>query len=269
MFTILLRRGRLTTRLLQEHTQLNRRQLRHGLALLIQQNLVYHFFDVDTEETMYEANQAAAYALIRSGKFMEVAEGKYGSTGLDAVHSLLLLGQAKVSDLVDTCVEREHKRKQKKHKHNGGANGGANDSGVVNGMNGDSENYGYTENLESTLFQLLQAGYVEPVTRRLFRSPTDTRNEIEKNILKEKYDGSTKGTKQKDELKHIVRNQMQALRAEDINLQPVGKKRLLNGHGNGSGKNGHSKRRKFSHDDHAINGNRGYEYTSVRLEVGF
>jgi DNA-directed RNA polymerase III subunit RPC3 len=252
---------------LQEHTQLNRRQLRNGLVLLIQQNLVYHFYDDDTEETLYEANKAAAYGLIRSGKFMEVAEGKYGSIGLDAVRALLLLGQAKVSDLVGTCVEGEHKRKQKKHKHNGEING----FGVANGVNGGSDNYEYTENLESILFQLLQAGYVEPVTQRLFRSPTDTRNEIEKNILKEKYGGSTKGTKQKDELKHIIRNQMQALRAEDMDLQPVGRKRAWNGNGNGNGNgtNGHFKRRKVSHDVNAINGNRGYEYTGVRLEVGF
>lgn len=195
---------------------------------------------------------------------MEVAETKYGSIGLDAVRTLLLLGQATVADLVQICLDGELTRKQKEHTQNGGVNG----FGVANGVNGGSEQFGYSEKLEEKLFQLREAGYIESVTRRLFRSPTDTRNEIEKDILKTRYGGSTKGTKQKDELKQTVRSELQALRADDdVDLQTIVRKRRANG--NGSEMNGHSKRMKYSHNGREVNGDHSLEYTGVRLEVGF
>lgn len=243
IFTILLRRGRLTIRLLQEHSQLSQRQLRHGLAVLIQQNLIYHFYEHDTKETFYEANVTAAYSLARSGKFIEIAEARYGSVGQNIVRNLLLLGQATVSNLIEAC-------QSEKQQENG--------VGPSNGMNGNGHHNPFADQLEHTLSELYEVGFVEAVTSRMFRSPTDTRNEIEKTILKGSYGGSTKGTKQKEELEEIVREKLQALRDEDMEWKSKGKKRAHKGDLNGA--NGNSKRRRLSNGDHA------QVYEGIRLD---
>jgi DNA-directed RNA polymerase III subunit RPC3 len=258
MFTILLRRGRLTIRLLQQHTQLSRRQLRHGLAVLIQQNLIYHFYESDSDETFYEANQGAAYGLIRSGKLMEIAEGKYGSVGLDVVRNLLLLGQSKVSDLIDVCAEA--KTQEAKLKENGKRNG------TMNGVNGGSHITKTNKKFESTLAHLVEDGLVEVVKKSMFCSPTDTHNEIEQRLLKENFGGSTKGTKQKEELKEGIRLQLQSLRTEAAGWPPKGKKRAF---GEANGINGSSKRRKTSQGTSAVNGDYDQGHDDIRLEVGF
>ena len=250
IFTILLRRGRLTIRLLQQHTQLSPRQLRHGLAVLIQQNLIYYLYEEDTKETLYEANQAAAYALIRCGKFIEIAEAKFGSAGQSLVRKLLLLGQATVSDLIDACQSGS----QQEH-------GESDEINVANGTNGNSYHGHAAWELENTLFELCEAGFLEAINSRMFRSPTDTRNGIEKALLKETYGGSIKGTKQKGELEAAVREKLQDLRDEDMEWKSKGRKRAHTGDLGGINSNG--KRQKLSNGNH----NQGYE--GLRLEVGF
>lgn len=230
--------------------------MRHGLAVLIQQNLLYHFYEQDTKETLYEANQGAAYGLVRSGKFVEVAEAKFGTTGQDLVRNLLLLGQATVSDLIDFC--------QADKLQQAGENSG---DYSMSGMNGHPQRDPYTEQLESVLSELREIGFVVAVTPRMFCSPTDTRNEIEKAILKEQYGGSTKGTKQKEELEHSVRDHLQALRSEEMQWKSKGKKRALNGDANGM--NGNTKRRRTSLGEVKTNGSYNEGYGGFRLEVGF
>jgi DNA-directed RNA polymerase III subunit RPC3 len=258
IFTILQRRGRLTIKLLQEHTQLNQRQLRHGLAVLIQQNLLYHFYEKESKETYYEANQDAAYWLLRSGKIMEIAEEKFGPVGLELVRDLHLLGQAKVSTLVNECEEEKS-----------GANGKKNGTHAVNGLNGDSNGHSVSRVKQHTIARLVEAGMVQPVKKSMFRSPADTRNEIEKGLLKERYGGSTKGTKQKEELNVSIRAELEALRSDEMQWKPKGKKRAPLGE---AGRiNGSTKRRRLSHSEHAVNGNHHtkYEDDSAVLDVGF
>jgi DNA-directed RNA polymerase III subunit RPC3 len=199
---------------------------------------------------LYEANQAAAYALVRSGKFVEIAEARYGIVGQSLVRKLLLLGQATVSDLIEAC-------QSEKQQENGESNG----ADAENGTNGNSHHSFHVLQLEHTLSEICEGGFVEAVTSRMFRSPIDTRNEIEKTLLKGTYGGSTKGTKQKEELEVSVREKLQALRDEDMEWKSKGKKRAPNGDLNGT--NSNAKRRRLSNGNH----NQGYE--GLRLEVGF
>ncbi|KUJ08472.1 DNA directed RNA polymerase-like protein III subunit Rpc82 [Mollisia scopiformis] len=256
IFTILLRRGRLPIRLLSMHTLLTPRQLRHGLAVLIQQGLVYHNLEVDTGTTFYEANDDAAYGLARAGKIMDVAENRFGPAARDVVHKLFLLGHCSVSDLVTA-----YESKNKDHA-NGNAEGS---STITNDVNGQSVSpVDSIGQLHSVLIQLLDSGFVEPVVRSMFHSPEDTHSMIERQILQESFGGSTKGAKQKDELKLKIKNRMNAIRAER-EWKGNAKKRPLNGeHINGI--NGTNKRRRLSNGSSTVSGDPLIEDDGSRLD---
>ena len=52
--------------------------------------------------TTYEANINAAYALIRSGKYIQVVESKFGKFASEIVSNVLFLGHVRIGDLVHT-----------------------------------------------------------------------------------------------------------------------------------------------------------------------
>jgi len=247
---MLLRRGRLTIHQLRQRTRLSIKQLEHGLAILVQQNLIYYQEHQDLKSfettTHYEANQDAAYDLVRFGKTMEIVESRYGIIARDMVESLLLLGHAKVSDLLDAWQERS----QVKGKTNGhrGLNG-------TNGTHGEACDP--IREASSVLMKLLEAGLIQPIFPRMFNSPTDTQNRIE-HAIEQTFEGGPKGVKQKAELKNRIRDKLNCMRSEVEDWKPKGKKRLLNGEVNGT--NGNGKRRRLSYSDDEVNS---------RLDVGF
>jgi hypothetical protein len=250
IFTILLRRGRLPIQSLAQHTRLNRRQLQHGLVVLIQQNLIY-YFDEGPQATYYEANQGAAYGLIRSGKILEVVESRYGDVARDVVQNLFLLGHAKVGELIG-LYQRDR---------NPPANGTSNTL-----VEFEAQPYAPAQ-LDSILCDLLQAGLVEPVTDLSFQSPDDTYNGVEQNLLRTEFTGGTKGTKQKEQLNSMIRDKLESMRSESQSWKPKGNKRkldsaLLNG------TNGNAKRRRYSSGSHPINGDHTHEDEGLSLDVG-
>ena len=259
IFTILLRRGRLQIYQLMAHTRLTKRQIQHGLAVLIQQNLVYHCLDTSDDRTYYEANHDAAYALARSGKIVELVESRFGKLAKDVIQNLLLLGHTKVSDLAD-AYETANKPYTNGHgKESTGTNG-------VNGVDGEHEiNISSPGQLDYVLTQLLQSGFVQPVIERMFRSPTDTHNLVEKVILRDIYGGQTKGTRQKAELKIKVRNQLKSWRDDSPDWKPQGGTKRPGDAVNGA--TGQSKKRRLSRGEATLNANHAYE--GGRLDVGF
>jgi DNA-directed RNA polymerase III subunit RPC3 len=250
IFTILLRRGRLSIHTLAQHTRLNRRQLRLGLIVLIQQNLIY-YVEEGPQATYYEANRGAAYGLVRSGKILGIVESRYGSVARDLVLNLFLLGHAKVGELIDLFQLNRSTT----------VNG---DSGAHTASHAQRHTPGQ---LDSILCDLLEAGLLEPVTDLSFRSPDDTFNEVEQNLLKAEFTGGTKGTKQKELLKTRIRDELASLRSERQKWKSKGNKRKLEGV-QVNGTNGNAKRRRFSNGSLAVNGNHADEDESLRLEVG-
>jgi DNA-directed RNA polymerase III subunit RPC3 len=220
-------------------------------VVLVQQGLVYYNTEADSKATYYEANHDAAYGLVRSGKIIEAVESRYGSAAKDVVQNLFLLGHTKVSDL-----EKVYDSKAKSHVNGNGAANGSNEHGKVSGGQ-----------LHAVLIRLLQARVIQPVTSAMFRSPTDTYEMVEREILKNSYGGSTKGVKQKEELKIKVRTKLQELRSEGQDWHPKGKKRPLNGT-QSNGVNGAHKRRRLSDGGTSVNGNHQYEDDGQRLDVG-
>jgi len=219
---------------LGRHTHLTKRQLKHGLSILIQQHLVY--FTESSNSTFYEANLDAAYGLIRTGKILEVVTSRHGTVARDLVHNLFLIGHAKISDLLEAYEEGSHL-----------ATGdlGTSNGTPANGANGDTNGHKPTAaRLRSTLVTLLIAGLIMPVHKEMFRSAEDIRNEIESRLLKEggEYQGGAKGPKQKIALKNHVQDELEELRSERPSWVPDGNKRAFDHNANGT--NGHNKRRR-------------------------
>jgi DNA-directed RNA polymerase III subunit RPC3 len=188
---------------------------------------------------------------------MEIVESRYGVYSRDVVQNLFLLGHIKLSDLAEA-----YQSKEKPH-----INGKGGGHAPVNGMNGLANGH-ISSALDSILIRLLQAGLIETVTGNMFRSPTDTYNKVEKEILQSNFGGSTKGVKQKDELKAMIKDQLQAMRSECPDWTPKGNKRALNGDPV-NGFSGTGKRRKLSENGGAANGDQIFKVEDSGLDVGF
>ena len=199
--------------------------------MLIQQNLIYHNTEIDTGVTYYEANEDAAYFLLRSGRILQIIETRYGKDAKDVVQNLLLLGHAKVGDLVDAY---QSKTKLTNGQTNGTTTG-------INGIEG-SNNF----NLDGILKRLLDDGFVEPLVKSMFKSPADTYLEAERGITRSAgaaaTAGASKAGKTADLLKHDVERTVETARRQrswkegnlkryDKNVIPASEKRrkLANG----------------------------------------
>ncbi|KAI9880487.1 MAG: RNA polymerase III subunit C82 [Pleopsidium flavum] len=212
VFTILLRHGRLHLSLLIHHTGLSSRQLKHALAVLIQQHLVYHHKPPEGDTTYYEADWKSAYALVRPGKIIKLVEERFGNIAGGVVSNLLLLGHARVDDLA--TVYKLHAGR--------GNNAVGDDTRYVNGeglpngvgkvkMNGKARASGITlGELHATIHNLLHAGFLMQVQVAHFRSVADNRNEAERTVQRQsEFSGTLRGTKQKVAFENAVQKQLQ------------------------------------------------------------
>ncbi|RAL61569.1 hypothetical protein DID88_009608 [Monilinia fructigena] len=220
IFTILLRRGRLSMVALKRHTQLTTRQLKLGLTVLVRQNLVYHNSE-ERGDTTYEANIDAAYALVRSGKILEIVGERFGSIATDVMEQLVLLGHAKISDIIAEL--------NKNHEVHANGNG--------NGINGATNGNGTHSYSSGTIEQHINS--------------TIATIAVEKTLLQDSYGGPLEERSKKMSLRSRIRVRLQELRSEAPNWKPVGYNRSsTNGHMNGSV----SKRRRLSHNGSSTNG---------------
>lgn len=164
----LLTKGRSTVAQLTQHTSLTPRHLRNGLAVLIQQNLLYHQINPDSSNTSYDANPDACYNLVRSGKILEIIESQYGTAERELIQTLMLLGHARIADLAQAFGSRVSK-----------VNGHTN--GTHESRNGLIQS---EDHLNSVLGRLIQAEIIETVRPDSFRNPKDVYQEIEDDVLK-------------------------------------------------------------------------------------
>ncbi len=185
---------------------------------------------------------------------MDIVEGRFGGAARDVMENLLLLGHTKVADLTEA-----YQSKQKTNINgNGHSTKGANDQSKYSVTS--------TGQLHTILTELLQVGYLEPVSERMFHSPTDTYNKFEQEILARSP--NARGAKEKIEQKRAIQNRLQELRDERTWKPTNNKKRPLNGD-LGNGTNGSNKRRRLSNGNGAIYDDRAFEDDGTRLDVGF
>ncbi|KAK5635271.1 hypothetical protein RRF57_010983 [Xylaria bambusicola] len=229
----LLARGRSNVRDLSLHTSLNPKQVRHGLALVIQHNLIFYQTDRETAVTTYEANPQAAYHLVRVGKVLDVIGRNYGVTARNLVNDLLMLGNVEIAELV-----RYHRLKHGRKKaavngndandHGPGLdheldNGNADDpfdndlhhangNGVTHST-ADNETPIQVDEIYDTLAQLIAAGVVETVSSTMFQSPQDLKASIEQECTQE-FPNGVRGAKVISEFDAMVKSQIKAIGAE-------------------------------------------------------
>lgn len=192
---------------------------------------------------------------------MELVESRFGVLAKDVVQNLLLLGHTKVSDLADAYGTANKAHTNGNSKEHTGTNGV---NGVKSGNGKSMMPISSAGQLDHVLAQLLQSGFVEPVIERMFRSPTDTHNLVETVMLHDNYGGQTKGTRQKEELKIKVRQQMKSWRDEGRDWKPVGSQRS-GGPANGANQ---GKKRRLSRSEATVNGNHPFQDEGFRLDVG-
>ena len=212
VFSILLRNGRLQLSLLIHHTGLSSRQIKHSLAVLIQQHLVYHYRPPDGDATFYEADWENAYALVRPGKIINIVEERYGKAAGSVVSNLLLLGHARVDDLAEAYNLGTGRVYGASHEDVPYTNSKGLPNGARKGKTTSTNARGLTlVSLHTAIYKLLQAGILAQVHSTQFRSAADNRNEAERVVQRcLEFAGGPKGTKQKAAFEAAVQKQLQA-----------------------------------------------------------
>lgn len=171
--------------------------VKHGLSVLVQQHLIHWYTSPEDHLTSYEANTAAAYSLVRFGKYIKVAEAQAGGFAGKVISNLLLLGHARVGDLVEayqlgqsksthdcltTTCRSPNKLISCPSAYAGGSNGG--ESAAL-------------ESIYGTLYDLLRTELLSRVHVSHFHSDADNRSEAEKEVRQpEEYKAKSK--KEKD-----------------------------------------------------------------------
>ena len=168
--------------------------LKHGISVLVQQHLVLWYTASDYHQTSYEANTTVAYSLIRSGKYIKVAEIQSGEFAGEIVSNLLLLGHARVGDLVQ-AYEAGQSQSSQNHL---AATRGSPSKGLPSSFGDSERHFGVTTgSLYGTLRDLLRAKLVSRVHTPHFRSDADNRAEAVKVIPKiEEY--KAKSTRERE-----------------------------------------------------------------------
>ncbi|KAF6821469.1 RNA polymerase iii subunit rpc82 [Colletotrichum musicola] len=168
ILTVLFSKGRSTLAVLIRTTGLNPRQLRHGLAVLVQQCLVYTQLDSENNHAVYEANPDGCYNLIRAGKIVEMVGMEYGPAEQEVVQTIMQLGHAKVSDLAQAFATRD---------------GASTNGNLTNGhTNGKARQSSF--DLHGILNRLVVDEIVDQVGPKTFRNPEDVYREIEEEVTK-------------------------------------------------------------------------------------
>ena len=168
------------------HTGLSLRQVQHGLSVLVQQQLVFWYTSAE-DSTVYEANTAVAYNLLRAGKYVQLAEEQLGSFAAVIVSNLLLLGHARVGDLVQAYgLDRTEGANDPAAVAYQPSTNGINDGSMDTEFSSDNERISLAS-VHTALRELLGVGFVSLVNESYFRSEADNRTEAGKAVPPPEY----------------------------------------------------------------------------------
>lgn len=198
------------------------RQIRHGLAVLQQHNLLFYHVDSGAEFAFYEANADHAYNLVRTGKILEMIDTSFGAAAKDVMQSLLLSGQTRISDLVaayETKIDQASRAASLLAEHDGfGAE--------ANGVNGDAQSpkkpgllVKSTAQLNSIICRLVEAELIDVVHAKTFECPQDVLKTVEKDVMDKYFPGGVKGNKAKAELQERIAEGLGKVRSESKSLK--------------------------------------------------
>lgn len=209
--------------------------MRHGLAVLVQQNLLFVYAAAESRIASYEANPDACYNLARSGKIIEMVGEEFGPAEEEVLRTLVQLGHARVSDLVQAFGFQAANGDDASNGHlvNGDSNTHSKGAGNIHSL----------RELYAVLGRLVIAEIIDQVGPKTLRNPDDVFREIEDEITKT-LPGEKSTAKQKEKMRDAVVAQFQAAREESKKLKrqlsqtmplSVKRRKLSNGvHSNGS-----------------------------------
>ncbi|KAK4101851.1 DNA-directed RNA polymerase III subunit RPC3 [Parathielavia hyrcaniae] len=198
------------------------RQLRHGLAVLQQHNLLLYHVDPGAEFAFYEANAEHAYNLVRTGKILEMIDTSFGAAAKDVMQSLLLSGQTRISDLVAAYQDKIEQANKA-----AGLVGDDDDFGTeTNGLNGDSHaakktgpQVKSTAHLNSIICRLVEAEMIDVVHLKTFESSHDILRTVEKEVMDKYFPAGIKGNKAKIDLQERIAEGLRKVRDESKSLK--------------------------------------------------
>lgn len=235
IIALLFSKGKSTISQLVQHTSLSPRTIRHGLAVLVQQNLLYVYSASESRFASYEANADACYNLSRFGKIVEMVGAEFGPAEEEVLRTLMQLGHARVSDLVQAFGFHTANGTSASNGHaaNGESNTHARGAGNVHSL----------PELYAVLGRLVIAEIIDQVGPKTFRNPNDVLREIEDDVMKS-LPGEKPTAKQKEKLKEsviakyqVAQDESKKLKRQLVQTMPmtVKRRRLANGaHSNGS-----------------------------------
>lgn len=221
IFATLLNKGRSTIPQLAYYTSLTPRQLRHGLVVLLQNNLLY--FQVESGHAIYTANSMAAYDLIRTGKVLDMMSSAYGEAEKEVVQNLLSMGYAKVENLREAYTAKFKQAKRLVAATNGATNGHFDHDEAENGGDLVNKRTGLAvrslEHLDEILCRLIQVDLVTSVAENSFRSWEDTKKAVEEEVTKNFFAGGVRGTKGKEDFASKLSKRLREVRDEPLGLK--------------------------------------------------
>lgn len=220
-------KGRSAIPQLLQHTSLTPRQLRHGLVVLLQNNLLY--YQVESGYAVYSANPDAAYNLIRTGKILDIVSSVYGEQEKEVMQNLLSMGHTKVEHLRDAYEAKLKQAAQLANVKNGHTNGHVDNEdeddpfAELNGARKpDSKSglhIGSLQELDEVLVRMIQSELVSSVTESCFRSWDDTRKAEEDKIRNEYFAGGVRGAKGTEDFNNKVSKRLREVRDEPLSLR--------------------------------------------------
>lgn len=221
IFATLLNKGRSTIPQLAHYTSLTTRQLRHGLVVLLQNNLLY--FQVESGHAIYIANYMAAYDLIRTGKVLDMISASYGEAEKEVVQNLLSMGHTKVENLREAYATKFKQAERLIAVTNGTTNGHSEHDEADNKDAPVDKRTGLTvrslEHLDEILCRLIQVELVTDVSESSFRSWEDTKSAVEEEVKRNFFPGGVRGTKGKEEFNAKLSKRLGEVRDEPLNLK--------------------------------------------------
>ncbi|CCC13616.1 hypothetical protein SMACR_07798 [Sordaria macrospora] len=220
VYATLFQRGKLSIRLITQFSKLNARQVKNGLCVLQQHNLLFYTVDANSGEAEYSVNHESAYNLVRAGKILEMVDNSYGPAGRDVMQNLLLLGQTRVSDLVAAYQAKINL---------------ANDEDAWLDDKKPELVIKSKAQLNSVLCRLIEAELVDVIHSKTFQSAHEIEKQVHKEVMDVYFPNGIKGTKAKVEFEQKVAEGLRKVREESKTLK---RKLAQNG--------GASKRRKLA-----------------------
>jgi DNA-directed RNA polymerase III subunit RPC3 len=201
IFSTLTTHGRLSARDISQKCLLPPKQVFSGLAVLTECLFVYHHSAPDGR-TSYQANQTAAFNLVRVGRFTRLMRREFGPDGVDVLKHLLIFGHDTGDNLqkLSTPIKEQER-----------PNGVDEDAIDLNDPETEQ-----SESMRRVLERLVQQKYLIELRPAHFQTWTDTWRAAE---LVVKASGSlslAKGKKGQQELEEAVQEEMDRILSGDV-----------------------------------------------------